>query len=236
MSNPSWKKIIIKPNALQHTAYADWYRYGTSDPAGVPMVVYVGGAIPKNTYSERQATRPDIIAVEFENARELNPMACVDLLIIPCPLSIMERRSVWRSEFREHFTRELLPAIENREPLRMSVVGYSLGSYFAMCLLAERATACGLATVGGAGMPEALLESDPPDLHKKRIISFCNENDHLFEITEKFRNTLLSRGIHLETTRRAGGHPFRNYAENGSVRDAFAFALQCLQKRGTWIA
>jgi len=236
MSCTDWKKLLVPASSLGHDAFADWFRFGPNDAPQTPLVVYIGGAISEEIYQERSPTRPDAIATEFENALSAYDHAPPDLLVIPCPLSMYENRTQWRSNFLAHFSRELLPIAPNPEPSRIASVGFSLGSFYALSLVMDNGPASGIATLGGVGMAEAFLESENRDLAGRRIICFANESDDLSAVTRKFQTILDESGIMLEIVSRTGRHTFSDYADNQSAKDAFLFSMNCLSQRGHWIA
>ena len=88
---------------------------------------------------------------------------------------------------------------------------------------------CALATIGGVGMSDAAAESEHKLWTAKQYLCFANTDDMIGANSRDFSRSMDERGIKVDVTERPGGHPFDDYAENCSVRHAFAFLLESMR-------
>ncbi len=205
--------------------YGHHYRFGGAEP-GAPLVLYVGGAISRKDYVQRGATSPDPIAAEFEKAFALVQPGPVGLLVCPCPVEIGGLDG-----FLEHFDAELLPAVGGA-PSSLACAGYSNGAQFAS-YLAVAAGAKALSLIAAAGM-QFVAEEVRPMIERVRrekaastlpkAVLFRNAQE---EVNDAATVRRCLHGLDLSVAgAKPGRHPFRDYAANGTVVEAFRFVLE----------
>lgn len=230
------KKIVIEDSILGNCAFADYYRFGTSE-LPIPMLCYIGGSINRSTYLSRIKSQPQVIVDEFHAALQEpdSPAAC-DLLVSSAPPCWNSRHDGVLKDFFRHFMFEVLPKTPNHRPAAMAFIGNSFGAHLASYLAFSLANAKALATIAGCGMAEAARKTAMIGMENKRFILFSNTEDGTEFEDGEFKRFLEQHGHTTEIDRRQGGHAFDDYRANGSLADAFRFCLLALryQRRSTW--
>lgn len=231
MKPSSRQKIIVEDSAVDHVAFADWYRFG-KPPHGVtpPLVVYFGGAISTDVYNARLDTEPLALVETIGRALSGTGVGSVDLLVVPCPL-IGRTYPDFRFRLFRFILDELLPRTPNPEPEQMVFFGNSAGAHIAATLAFELEQVRALATTAAVGLLEAADESELRLFAGKQYLSFANVDDPCSDHTLRFWEAMISRGIPVDVIEREGGHAFEDYVANGSALDAFAWLLNCLSTR-----
>jgi hypothetical protein len=211
-------------------AYANLYRFGkTAGPA--PLLVYIGGATNRQNYLMQYETEPTPIVSELARALELQPLPTLDALICPCPL---DSGGEGHEYFVDHFDSELCPEL-GAPPAALVCVGYSAGAGYATHL-AIVAEARALAVFGSAGVHQAaadnrtlLEQSKGEGTRPFEIAIFRNDSDSVVAPPQTVAAQLRPLHAHAMAMR-SGQHKFADYAANGTVRDAFRFAIERLSE------
>lgn len=159
MNTRNHKKIFVEPSAVDHDAFADWYRCGPASETGAPLVVYFGGAISSDVYNARRDTEPLSLVEIFEDALSTTGVESVDLLVVPCPL-IGRAVPDFRTRSLRFLLEQLLPRTPNQNPERMAFFGNSAGAHIAAVLAFELEEVRALATTAVVGLVEAVDESE----------------------------------------------------------------------------
>lgn len=215
------EKWIIDESAMGLRDFADRYRFGGEGPA--PFVHYTGGSITWQAHQERFQTEPTAIVNKFRGAWERSGVPRVDLVVSSAPPPGKAPRPEPLESFLEYVMDQLVPKVAEK-PTGYGFVGYSLGGSFATYLAGVTVRARGLAVFGGAGVVEAAREVRPVLAKDLATALFRNEEDPLQDPATAAPQ--LPPGYHPRAmARRAGAHPFAEYASNGTVADAFAFVL-----------
>jgi hypothetical protein len=225
MDFPRAEKLLFPRTPGRMQPVADLYRFAGAGP-GAPLVLYVGGAIGRQEYDARRTTAPDVVAHELARALEHLPAAPVSLLVCPCPIDIGGEDG-----FLAHYDDELLPAIGG-EPSALGCVGYSAGCMFASYVsVLSRAGAAAL--VAAAGMVrgadtlrpfvEAAVREKAP---LPAVALYRNAHDPV-DAPLEVRRRLAGLDVTV-TGAGPGGHPFSDYAANGTIAAAFRFVVERL--------
>ena len=206
--------------------YATLYRVGApSGPA--PLVVYVGGALSDQEREARRYGEPVAVQNEIEAAIRQVPVPRVDVLVCPAPVTSREPGHGAREQFIDHLQDELIPALEAPAPSALAFVGNSFGACIATYAALSIENARALVTFAGTGIADSAREAQPW-LPKDLAIKFFWNLEDLAPRPDTYAPILAARYRAVIVPPRAGAHPFEDYAANGSVRDAFAFALEHL--------
>jgi hypothetical protein len=230
MNSRSHQKIVVEHSAVDHDAFADFYRFGPVPQPAMPLVVYFGGAISTDVYNARRDTEPLSLVELVEDALIATGVESVDLLVVPCPL-IGRKYPDFRSRIFRFFLEELLPRTPNPEPERMAFFGNSAGAHIAATFAFELDSVRALATTAAVGLVEAADESERRLFEGRRYLSFANEADPGTEHTYRFWEAMILRGISVDVFEREGGHAFEDYVANGSAREAFAWLLDSVSTK-----
>ncbi len=224
METADHKKIETENSRFGKKGFADFYRFGeTGEPP--PLIVYVGGAITPDEYEARRSTAPDAVAGEFQKALDDRPTPSINLLVAPSPVLEGEADGTIRSEFLQFVVFDLMGLTPNPRPARMGVVGFSFGAFLGAGLALDLPRARALATLGGAGVAEAVFDSEDRAFEGKRFKAFATANDPFAMDMYKFLHALVKREIDMEPELGEGGHSFDDYRKVGFVKDAFKFVL-----------
>jgi pimeloyl-ACP methyl ester carboxylesterase len=216
------EKWIVEASAMGLRDFADRYRFGVSGPA--PAVHYTGGSISFQAHQERFHSEPVPIVTEFTRAWERAGRPTVDLIVSSAPPLGEAPRPEPLESYLEYVCDQLLPKL-GAAPTALGFLGYSLGGSFATYLAALNEEARALAVFGGAGFVEAAREARTVMARDLSTALFRNEDDPLHD--PRVACQQLPVGLHARAMGlRAGGHPFGDYASNGTVSDAFAFVLE----------
>jgi len=224
-------KLVFEETPFGYRTFADHYRYALdaeSDDGPRPLILYIGGSIAQHKYEQRFFTRPDEIEQILDESRKHWELRPLDALIVSCPYGESEDLPKRLQFFREHLLTQLVPAIGNRLPSRIGLVGYSLGAFFATSLAFSLPDVTAMATLGGSGMLQALVASGAEQIHGPSMRCFANDLDDLQEESITFAEALRKHEIYVDLVKLSGSHPFLGYAENGSVDEAFRFVLSSL--------
>lgn len=219
------EKWIVERSAMGLRDFADRYRFGAPGPA--PLVHYTGGSISPEVHRERFATEPTAIVNEFRAAWEQSGRPAVELIVSSAPPPGEEPRPDPLEAFLEYVMDQLVVRLPAPPPA-FGFVGYSLGGSYAVGLAAVTEAASGLAIFGGAGHVESAREVGPVRARELATALFRNQDDPLHDprvAAQQLPVAFHARAMGL----RPGGHPFVDYAANGTVRDAFAFVLGRLE-------
>jgi pimeloyl-ACP methyl ester carboxylesterase len=223
MTHTKW---IIEHSAMGLRDFADCYRFGGEGSAA--LVHYTGGSISWQAHQERFSSEPTPIVNEFKGAWEHNGKPRIDLIVSSAPPSGAKPRPEPLESFLEYVMDELVPKLPQK-PLGYGFVGYSLGGSFATYLAGVSVRARALAVFGGAGVVEAARQVRPVLARDLSTSLFRNAEDPLQEPSTAALQ--LPRGYNPRAMApRAGAHPFSDYADNGTVADAFAFVLGRLRQ------
>lgn len=221
-------KLEVPHSALGLPAFADFYRYPADRPQPAPLVIWIGGAIPLEKYEQRRATEPLEIVAECAIARaRLGDPPC-DLLLLSSPPTLQGLAS--RLDlFHQLLAFELFPLLPPPHPTALGLIGNSFGAHLATGFACRRPDARALATIAGVGLWDAIRESGgdlSPDL---ALRCYANEEDFAGVYAYELETELAARGRTLDLIVRPGDHPFADDAANGSIREAFEFALASLR-------
>ncbi len=223
-----WKKLLVAPSLLGHDAFADWFRWGDDDGPAIPLVVWVGAPTRIAEYAARRRSRPAAVVAEFEKAFALRPLPAVDLLVVPCPLPIEERRDRALEDFRSHFLHELLPACPSSHPERISFIGLSGGSRYAAWLQFEFKASRGLVTLAGSGMAGALAASARKRTRGCRFVSLSNPGHPMAAESARFGEALRAAEVDLSTAECGVHDDLSGLTADGSLAKGFRAALDAL--------
>jgi pimeloyl-ACP methyl ester carboxylesterase len=221
----STSKLRFPTSCLGLSAFADLRLFGEDRGSTVPLVVYIGGAISESKYEARRDSEPieifDVFAALHD--RYKSPFA---VLVVPCPPIVTPDKAHLRALFLNHLDRELLPSVG--APISsLAFVGFSFGAFlatFAAAAHSDRTSA--LATIAGVGMTDGWrLSGSPPGRCFPPVRCWVNENDPCLHYSVEFEAALHASGGSPIVHRAGGGHRFADYLDNGTVREAFSFAL-----------
>lgn len=224
-------KIQVPASELGLDAFADLYRLAGDAPGPVPLCVWVGGAIDLEVYDERRSSEPLPVLAELETARaRLGNPAC-DALLLSAPPTLIEMPEPARrhERFAHHLDAELLPRLPLPRPAAIALVGNSFGGHLALGFACRRPEVRAVATIAGVGLWEAIVESSGDLPARLALRCYTNAEDFADLYATELELELASRGRSLDRIERPGDHPFADYAANGSVADAFEFALRALR-------
>lgn len=223
MTHTKW---IIEDSAMGLRDFADWYRFGGEGPAA--LVHYTGGSITWQSHQERFTSEPTPIVNEFKGAWERNGTPRIDLVVSSAPPPGKEPRPEPLESYLEYVMDQLVPKLPEK-PLGYGFVGYSLGGSFATYLAGVSVRARALAVFGGAGVVEAARQIRPVLARDLSTALFRNAEDPLQDPATAAPQ--LPPGYNPRAMApRAGAHPFTDYADNGTVADAFAFVMGRLRQ------
>ncbi|MBK9518158.1 MAG: hypothetical protein IPO09_12575 [Anaeromyxobacter sp.] len=205
--------------------YVNLYRYGAPDQPG-PLLLYVGGAITERQHAERFESAPTPILEQLELALTQSPLPRLDLVIAPSPVDRSDPSAVL-DDYEDFFHDELLPALGGPPPTAMAFVGYSFGAHLVTGLALGEESARALATLGGAGIAQAARAAGRVVASGLSVVMFHNTGDALPPPATAL-GAFDPRLKPWVMPARPGGHGFGSYAANGSVAEAFGFALDLL--------
>jgi len=223
-------KIEVPHSAVGLDAFADFYRFPAGREDSAPMVIWIGGAISEDKYESRRTTEPLAVLAELEAARtRLGDPPC-DALFLSSPptLGIHGTHAHRTDSFYRFLAHELFRLLPPRHPSSLAVIGYSFGGYLATSFAILRPDARALVTIAGVGLREALAPIGglpPPQL---ALRCYANDQDFVGSYTLELQKDFAQRGRTLDVIERFGDHPFEDYAENGTIADAFEFVLLAL--------
>jgi hypothetical protein len=224
------RKLFSAGERLGAKLFADWYRFGNGKrPAGI--VHYVGGAITEDKYRRRRGTRPDAIATHFRAALARTRLRCVDLLVSSAPPYPPGPREDILRDFRDHVVVDLLQQVPAPRPHPVAFVGNSTGAFLATYLAFSVPGSRSLATIAGVGMEPAAQAGFRPGRGAGEVRIFTNLRDEAAEYNDALSAFLAVHGVPFAVFRRRGDHDFHDYVENGSLLEAFRFALESLAGR-----
>ncbi len=227
------RKIIIDDSVLGNCAFADYYRFRSSE-APASMLCYIGGSISQSTYLSRLKSTPEPIVDEFKSAWFEAGKPPLDLLISSAPPNWGDSRNNGiLQDFFSHFMFEILSRTQNSRPTALAFIGNSFGAHIASYLAFSLARTKALATIAGCGMADAARQTPMIGIENKQFRLFSNKEDGTEYEDEEFKRLLGSHGISLDIVRRPGGHSFDDYRANGALKDSFAFCLSSLQDATT---
>jgi dienelactone hydrolase len=129
--------------------------------------------------------------------------------------------------YEDFFHDELLPAIGGPPHTAMAFVGYSFGAHLVTSLALGEERARALATLGGAGIARAARAAGTVVASRLAVAMFHNAGDELPPPATAV-SAFDPRLAPWVMPARPGGHGFQSYASNGSVAEAFGFALDLL--------
>lgn len=231
------QKLVFPRDRGRLPVFASHYRLGEPGTPG-PALVYVGGAITTDTYRERMTQEPEPIRHELARALTEIPLPRLDVFVCPCPIDTRlpgEDTPAGPAWLEHHWDQELAPVLA-AEPTALGLVGVSAGAALAVHLgvvLEARAVAI-LAAVGVAealrapamaALVTALVDDGWDGLD---LAAFTNQDD-LAPPPARLA-AAAPRALRVQAMpQRPGGHPFADYAANGSVAAAFRFVLARLR-------
>jgi hypothetical protein len=224
---PDHLKLVADPSALGVRLFADWYRFG--EPRGpVPVVHFIGGAISSAEYQSAAEAEPEAIVAPFRSALPLTSLACVDLVVSFAPPLHPDRAASAATDFADHLWSDLLPRTPNPAPSAVAFVGHAFGAHLATYLALDSAEARALALLGAVRLREATQETTTAHEHPLLTRIFANHDDPAAKgLVADIEH--VAPVLDCVPDRRIGRRDFRDYAENGAVRDAFAFVLAMLE-------
>lgn len=218
-------RIDVPGSAAGLDAFADFYRFPAERAAAAPLVVWIGGAISRETYEARRASEPGAVLAELAAARARIGDPPCDVLVLSAPPTLQDG-SDRLGRFERLLGFELFPLLPLPRPPALGLVGNSFGAYLATGFAWRRPDARALATIAGVGLWTAVTESGGDLRADLAVRCFTNDQDFAGLYALELQAELAARGRTLELVERPGDHPFADYAENGSVADAFAFVLE----------
>ena len=151
-------KLEVPESVVGINAFADFYRYPVDRTGAAPLVIWVGGAIPGETYERRRATEPVAILAEFEAARSRLADPPCDLLLLSSPPTLQDLETRL-DVFSHHLAFELYPLLPLPHPTALGLIGNSFGAHLATGFACRRPDARALATLAGVGLWDAVRES-----------------------------------------------------------------------------
>lgn len=204
--------------------YADYYRFGSSPAV---LIHYTGGTISREQHAERSHSEPTPIVDELR--RVLKPTEEVHLLVSPAPPAGDEPRDEPLEAYLEYVIDVLLPEA-GLAPEAIGFAGYSFGGHLATYLAATEERARGLAVFGGVGVLEAAREAGGVVSEALKSRFYRNADDPVPD--PGLYVGRLPAAMHARAAAPLrGGHPFVDYAANGTVREVFRFLLDALTAR-----
>ena len=218
-------KLTVSNSVVGPDAFADFDRYPADRTEAAPLVIWVGGAIPGETYERRRATEPVAILAEFEAARSLSSDPPCDLLLLSSPPTLQDLETRL-DRFHHHLAFELFPLLPLPHPTALGLIGNSFGAHLATGFACRRPDARALATLAGVGLWDAVRQSGGELPAALALRCYANKDDLASGYARKLETELAARGRFLDLVARAGDHPFADYAANGSIREAFEFVLR----------
>jgi hypothetical protein len=224
------QRIDVDRSVLGPDLFAEYYRYGrrVGRTARPPLVCCWGGALYAGQYEERRAGTPAHLIAELQQMWVAASMPDLDVLLLPTPVIEPRSRAQLRIDLLHAFVHEFLPRTSNPEPSAFGFLGYSAGACVATCLALDFTTSRAVATVGGAGMAETLLDAERPIAAGLRFAAFINSDDPLADETSAFQDALADRGHSLFLQRGNGGHEIDDYLDNGLLRAAATWTREAL--------
>ena len=209
-------------------AYANLYRFGEAT-ASTPLLVYIGGTLNWQKYQAQYETEPVPIVTELARALALRPLPSLDVLICPC---LLDSGGEGHEHFVEHFDDELCSEL-GAPPTALACVGYSAGAGLATHL-AIVTEARALAVFGPAGVRRAaaadrsLFEQFQRESARPPAVAIFRNHSDGVEAPPQVLAAALRPMEAQAMGMRPGQHKFADYVANGTVRDAFRFAIECL--------
>lgn len=221
------RKLVIEDSILGCRAFADWYRFG--DPSlDRPVVSYIGGRIHTVEYARRFETEPMPVLERFREALASVPLDRVDLTVSSAPPLPSEPEAEFTGHMLAHLRDEILARLPVLRSSAQAFVGYSLGAHLATHAALATPTARALSVVGGVQVAEAAIAAPPGAPRPLPTMVFSNDCDVIAWTGQDLETTVPPGVLAVSAVRRAGEHGFLDYACNGSLTDAFAFALGSL--------
>ena len=221
------QKLIVDPSPFGHRAHADFYSYRPGFSNEFPILIFVGGAINEETYHARETTRPDNLAAHFEAGCEKNGVTSAGFLAIPCPYGDPARTGTRLADMSKLIIKGFLKELGVKPDQVRALIGNSMGAYFLTGVSTQFTNARTLVTIAGAGMLDAVRASSR-DWSMVETYCFSNADDPLRDHSERFALWMVSQGMHVEHSTRAGTHAFADYEAHGAVSDAFAKGTKAL--------
>jgi hypothetical protein len=225
------ERLDVPDSRLCPGLFADFYRFESPArlpaPGPRPLICYWGGALRPGDYEKRRLTTPEPVVAAVRTALPTEPPS-FDLLVFSLPPVTPRMHESLRLDLRYALAEEILPQTPNPQPSALGYVGFSSGAAVALLLALDVPSSRAVATLGAAGVTELLLDAPRSALARLKLRSFSNADDPIASDTHSFRNALEARGLSLSLHVGAGGHEWDEYAENGSVRQAFSWILDAI--------
>lgn len=224
------RRIDIPQSALAPDLFADYYRYGRDAGRAerAPLVCCWGGALYPGQYEERRARTPARVLAELEQIFVRAPVSDLDVLFLPNPVIESRNRAQLRADLKHAFVHEFLPRTLNPEPSVLGFLGHSAGGCVVTCLALDLPATRAVATLGGIGMAETVLDTARPIAKDLQFAAFINSEDPLADETVAFETALASRGRSLVVQRGRGGHDADDYIDSGLLRAAAMWMREVL--------
>jgi len=218
------RKIIVHESEFGHPVFADWYEPINTQENGKVYIIYLGGAIDKETYLSRTKTEPVVLRdIFFDTLNELKRFD-ICLLVIATPHGRNRCAKKMLGVFSDLLCNRFLPEVQARPDDCAAIIGNSLGAYFGLGLLPVLHGIYSFVSFGGAWMVEAAVQCNlsPENINWSL---FSNSGDQLKAHIQGFVNWLRLRKVEAKLINRNGNHSFSSYLSNRSVRDGFMKAL-----------
>lgn len=213
-------KVYLRDSLLGRATFADYYGFDCARSA--PLVVFVGAALPTDSYEFARHLEPETEREAFESARE---RSAVRLLVVSTPPDLVGGAPFALPLFCRHLTEELLPRVADvGAPL--ACAGAGLGAFLAGGFAARTPAVAALATLGGPRLAKALETPLPAAL--PAVCCFANLDDPLRRYADELYSLLWARGLDGSLQVRLGGSSYADYVVNGSLLDAFRFCVERL--------
>jgi hypothetical protein len=218
-------RLEIADSPLASHLFADFFRLGRAQ-APPPVVCAWTGALSPGEYEARRQRELGVVKATLERAVEGRHHP-VDVLVISSPNPTTRSRAQLRNDLAA-FSAQLLAASPNPRPPTIGYLGHSAGAWITVGLSLDLPSSRAVATLGGAGMADALVGASHAALRRICFASFVNYDDPLLGETYAFRNALDARGFTLPLEFGPGGHEWTDYVANGLAHQAFRHVLEQL--------
>jgi hypothetical protein len=218
-------RVEIADSVLASHTFADFFHLGHATVAP-PLVCAWTGALAPGEYEVRRRRELGVVMAALQRAMDGRNYP-VDVLVIASPDPTPRSRDQLREDLAT-FCHQLLAACPNPHPPAIGYLGHSAGAWVTVGLSLDLPASRAVATLGGAGMADALVGASPVALRRIRFASFINDDDPLAGESHVFHNALAARGFDLPLHFGPGSHEWDDYLANGLAQWAFRHVLRQL--------
>ena len=233
------RKYIVEPSRLGGCLVGD--RWDPVDADGdLPLVVLLGDAVGEKEYRvEHSAALLESVFGEFRLAARAVP-GDASLLALPFPPRVAPRGTALRtvvsgSQGVGHLKR-FAEALADEADVDFTttptaLIGHGAGAFLATGLALTQPNIQALICIGGEAMEMAIGTHDRSAWEKLvgcPTLLISNDEDPQAEECRGFAERARAQGALVMEEHPAGGHDLQDYLDNGSLRDAFTFAMTYL--------